>query len=113
MAGAYRAASFAVCRAGANSCMELALFGVPSLLVPYPEAARNHQAANARAMAATGAADVIEQRDLTPARLTGYLTQLLAAPARLTAMRAAARQRAITGGDAILADLIEEVAAGR
>lgn len=113
MTSAYRAASFAVCRAGANSCMELALFGVPALLVPYPEAARNHQAANARAMAATGAADMIEQRDLTPERLTGYLTELLAAPARLTAMRAAARQRAITGGDAKLADLIEEVAAGR
>jgi UDP-N-acetylglucosamine--N-acetylmuramyl-(pentapeptide) pyrophosphoryl-undecaprenol N-acetylglucosamine transferase len=113
MAPVYRSASLAVARAGANSCMELALFGVPALLVPYPEAARNHQLANARAMASAGAADVIEQKELTPERLAGYLRDALAAPGKLERMRAAARRRAIAGADGRLADLVEEVASGR
>jgi UDP-N-acetylglucosamine--N-acetylmuramyl-(pentapeptide) pyrophosphoryl-undecaprenol N-acetylglucosamine transferase len=113
MVSVYRTAHLAVARAGANSCMELALFGVPALLVPYPEAARNHQLANARAMASAGAADVIEQRDLTPERLADYLRAAMAAPARLDGMRAAARRRALAGADEKLADLVEEVAGGR
>lgn len=113
MPTAYRAASFAIARSGANSCMELALFGVPALLVPLPEAVRNHQLANARAMAAAGAADVVEQAGLSIDWLADYLRGCLAAPDRLARMRFAARRRAIVGADRSLADLVEEVAAGR
>jgi UDP-N-acetylglucosamine--N-acetylmuramyl-(pentapeptide) pyrophosphoryl-undecaprenol N-acetylglucosamine transferase len=112
MAGAYQLASLALARSGANSCMELALFGVPALLVPYPEAARNHQLANASAMTAAGAADVLEQPELTVDRLAQYLKELMARPDRLAAMREAAHRRAIVGGDERLADLVEEVARG-
>ncbi len=113
MATAYQSASLAVARSGANSCMELALFGVPALLVPYPLAARDHQAANARAMSAAGAADVILQGDLTVDRLAGYIRDRIQNAASLSAMRAAARRRSMTGADEKLADLVEEVAAGR
>lgn len=113
MAGAYRQASLALSRSGANSCMELALFGVPALLVPYPEAARNHQLANARAMAEAGAAEVIEQCRLTPESLAACLRDWIPDTARLARMRQAARQRAMVGADERLADLVEEVARGR
>jgi UDP-N-acetylglucosamine--N-acetylmuramyl-(pentapeptide) pyrophosphoryl-undecaprenol N-acetylglucosamine transferase len=113
MASAYRSASLAIARSGANSCMELALFGVPALLVPYPLAARDHQAANARAMAQAGAADVIEQKDLTADRLTDYIRNKMRDTAALAAMQGAARRRSLTGADEKLADLVEEVAAGR
>ena len=113
MASAYGAASLAVARSGANSCMELALFGVPAVLIPYPEAARNHQLANARAMVSAGAADVIEQKHLTPDSLAAYVRDHTLPPALLDRMRQAARQRAIVGADEKLADLVEEVARGR
>lgn len=113
MASAYRSASLAIARSGANSCMELALFGVPALLVPYPLAARDHQAANARAMAQAGAADVIEQKDLTANRLIDYIRNRMRDTAALAAMQGAARRRSLTGADEKLADLVEEVAAGR
>ena len=109
MARVYRLADFAVSRAGANSCLELALFGVPSLLIPYPFAARNHQLSNARAMAAVQAADLMEQKDLTTEGLTEHLRKRLSNADALAAMRQAARNRAIHGADEKLADLIEEV----
>jgi UDP-N-acetylglucosamine--N-acetylmuramyl-(pentapeptide) pyrophosphoryl-undecaprenol N-acetylglucosamine transferase len=113
MATAYQGADLAIARSGANSCMELALFGIPALLVPYPLAARNHQVANARAIAAAGAADVIEQKDLTVDVLTAYIQGRMKDAAALKAMHVAARRRAMTGADEKLADLVEQVAAGR
>lgn len=113
MAAVYRRADFAISRAGANSCMELALFGIPALLIPYPHAARNHQAANARAMADAGAAVVINQADLSAERLTSLLQERINHPAVLSGMRQAARRRALAGADEALADLIEEVARPR
>lgn len=109
MASVYHRADFAVSRAGANSCLELALFGIPALLIPYPFAARDHQLANAMAMTAAQAADLMEQKDLTVDALTEHLRKRLSEPDTLTAMRQAARNRAIHGADENLADLIEEV----
>ena len=106
---AYRQASVAISRSGAASCAELALFGIPALLVPYPHAARNHQAANARAMAGAGAAVVVEQKDLIPTRVAEFLKSCHDQPDRLQRMRAAAQARAIPGADARLADLVERV----
>jgi UDP-N-acetylglucosamine--N-acetylmuramyl-(pentapeptide) pyrophosphoryl-undecaprenol N-acetylglucosamine transferase len=113
MATAYAGTSLAIARSGANSCMELALFGVPALLIPYPLAARNHQVANARAMALAGAAEVIEQKDLTVDSLAAYIRDRINNAPALDSMRLAARRRAMTGADEKLADLVEEVAAGR
>ncbi|MBT8046159.1 MAG: UDP-N-acetylglucosamine--N-acetylmuramyl-(pentapeptide) pyrophosphoryl-undecaprenol N-acetylglucosamine transferase, partial [Pontiella sp.] len=48
MEAKYLAADLAICRSGAATCAELAAFGVPALLVPYPHAVRNHQMSNAR-----------------------------------------------------------------
>ncbi len=113
MASAYRAASVAVCRSGAASCAELAMFGIPAVLVPYPQAARDHQRANARALESAGAATLMDQADLTPERLEAWLRQFAMDPAKRAAMRQAARARAVPRSDERLADLIERVATSR
>ncbi len=102
---AFVRASLAICRAGASTCAELARYGVPALLIPYPHAASNHQLANARALEKSGAADVIEEKDLTADWLADYICRLMADPAKLQRMRAAALKRAAPDAAAALADL--------
>ncbi len=62
---AYKAADFIISRSGSGSIFEIAAVGKPSILVPLPSAAGNHQAKNAYVYAETGAALVIEQDNLT------------------------------------------------
>jgi len=90
----YRWADLAVCRAGALTVAELALAGLPALLVPYPFAADDHQTANARALADVGGAVVLESRPLEPATLAAALRGLLERPERITEMRRALTSRA-------------------
>jgi UDP-N-acetylglucosamine--N-acetylmuramyl-(pentapeptide) pyrophosphoryl-undecaprenol N-acetylglucosamine transferase len=71
------AATVAVSRAGASSLAELAALRLPSLLVPFPFAADNHQLYNARAFAETGAAWLLEQKDATPEKVAGRLLELV------------------------------------
>jgi UDP-N-acetylglucosamine--N-acetylmuramyl-(pentapeptide) pyrophosphoryl-undecaprenol N-acetylglucosamine transferase len=65
---ALAAADAAVARAG-GSVFELAQYGLPAVLIPYPHAAADHQTTNAQWMAERGAATVLRDQDLTPARL--------------------------------------------
>ncbi len=110
MARAYRSADMAISRSGAASCTELALCRVPALLVPYPHARRDHQAANARAMAATGGMAMALEEDLTADTLAAHIRQRKEAPAELAAMRAALQKTAVTGATARLAALVESTA---
>jgi UDP-N-acetylglucosamine--N-acetylmuramyl-(pentapeptide) pyrophosphoryl-undecaprenol N-acetylglucosamine transferase len=112
MGQAYSAADLAISRAGAASCTELAACGVPSLLVPFPWARGDHQAANAREMARAGGADVMLQQDLTVERLTEHLRRCLAEPERLARMRSALKTAAVADGAERLADLVERAAGG-
>lgn len=107
MASVYGRAHLAIARSGANSCMELALFAIPSILVPYPHSARDHQVANARAMETAGAACVLEQKDLSAESLATLIRDLATRPAHHEALREAAARRAIRGADERLADLVE------
>ncbi len=77
MEQALGAATAAVSRAGASSLAELAAMRVPAVLIPYPAAADNHQFYNARAFAATGAARLLPQADLTPEGLLCALRELV------------------------------------
>ena len=108
MAALYARASLALCRSGAATCAELAAFGVPALLVPYPFAVRQHQLANARAMEKSGLADVVADGELNPAWLVSYLRARQADPQRLLQMRAAARSHGRVNGASALADLVEK-----
>jgi UDP-N-acetylglucosamine--N-acetylmuramyl-(pentapeptide) pyrophosphoryl-undecaprenol N-acetylglucosamine transferase len=87
------AADLVVARAG-GSVFELAASGVPSILVPYPHASGDHQSANARWMAAAGAAVSIPDGELTAARLGGEVSALLGDRERLREMASAARSLA-------------------
>jgi UDP-N-acetylglucosamine--N-acetylmuramyl-(pentapeptide) pyrophosphoryl-undecaprenol N-acetylglucosamine transferase len=95
MADEMNDADLIVCRAGATTLAELAAIGRPAVLVPFPAAADDHQRKNARVLADAGAAVVVDERDLTPARLAAAVDELLADRTRLermaTAMRAFAR----------------------
>lgn len=90
---AYAAADLALTRAGALTVAELCAWGIPSLLVPLPTAAADHQRANARALEAAGAALVIEQDELSATKLRGALAELLSAPERLAQMAESASSR--------------------
>jgi UDP-N-acetylglucosamine--N-acetylmuramyl-(pentapeptide) pyrophosphoryl-undecaprenol N-acetylglucosamine transferase len=74
------AATVAVSRAGASSLAEIAAVRLPSLLVPYPAAADNHQFFNARAFAATGAARMLDQKTAVPDQVAAWLGELAEVP---------------------------------
>lgn len=92
-AQALAAADLVVARAG-GSVFEIAAYGLPAILVPYPYAAADHQSANARWMADAGAAVTIADSELTGPRLAREVAGLLANPSRLAAMAAASRRLA-------------------
>ena len=106
------ACDLCVARAG-GSIFEVAAHGCPAILVPYPHAAGDHQAANARWMAAAGAAVVIADSDLSPARLRREVDGLLGDPARLAAMaRASAALARPRAAQAVAAELLGAAAGG-
>ncbi|HET9061183.1 MAG TPA: UDP-N-acetylglucosamine--N-acetylmuramyl-(pentapeptide) pyrophosphoryl-undecaprenol N-acetylglucosamine transferase [Acidimicrobiales bacterium] len=113
MASLYAAADVAVQRAGANTVAELALAGVPCVLVPLPGSPGDHQGANARALAATGAGVVVADNELGAERLASELDALFSDPGRLDAMGERARSLARPGAAAKVADLVEQSARGR
>jgi UDP-N-acetylglucosamine--N-acetylmuramyl-(pentapeptide) pyrophosphoryl-undecaprenol N-acetylglucosamine transferase len=86
------AATIAVSRAGASSLAEIAAMRLPSLLVPYPTAADNHQFFNAQAFEATGAARLLEQKDATPEKVAFLLSELIEGPAARAKIQAALAQ---------------------
>lgn len=77
MERAYIAADLAVARAGASSVFELAAFGVPTVFVPYPYAADDHQKHNVARLRELGAADIMEDSRLTGDALTEKMRLLL------------------------------------
>jgi len=86
MAGAYACADLVVCRSGALTIAELAALGKPAVLVPYPHAANNHQAANARVMERAGAARLLMDSDADGRRFASEVTALILDKATLSEM---------------------------
>lgn len=84
------AADLIICRAGAMTCAELSALGRPSILVPYPHAAGDHQTFNARALADAGAAVLCPDSEMTPEWLAAALDRLFSDPACLDRMGKAA-----------------------
>lgn len=93
MARAYADAAVVVARAGATTLAELQAIGRPSVLVPYPYAADDHQAVNARALESAGAAHCILEEELDADTLASAVDALLTSPGAARAMAAAARGR--------------------
>ncbi len=84
------AAVLIISRAGSGSIYEIALHGKPSILIPIPEDISHDQRKNAYAYARTGAAEVIEERNLTPHLLVSEITRIMSAPQIYTTMSEAA-----------------------
>lgn len=103
IADAYAAADLAVTRAGAMTIAELCAWGIPSLLVPLPTAAQDHQTHNAQATQASGAARYMPQRDFSVASLDAAVRSLRDDPSARAAMHQAALQRARPGAAADIA----------
>ncbi|MGQ0766244.1 MAG: UDP-N-acetylglucosamine--N-acetylmuramyl-(pentapeptide) pyrophosphoryl-undecaprenol N-acetylglucosamine transferase [Gemmatimonadota bacterium] len=88
IARAYAAADIAVSRAGAMTTAELCAWGLPMLLIPLPTAAADHQTANARALAAAGAAEWVPEREANASDLAAFVSRL--SDQRLRAQRSEA-----------------------
>jgi UDP-N-acetylglucosamine--N-acetylmuramyl-(pentapeptide) pyrophosphoryl-undecaprenol N-acetylglucosamine transferase len=93
MADGYAVADLVVSRAGMITVAELCAWGLPSVLVPLPTAAADHQTSNARTMAAAGAAVLLHQSDLDSARLRDEVGRLLADARARAEMATMARER--------------------
>jgi UDP-N-acetylglucosamine--N-acetylmuramyl-(pentapeptide) pyrophosphoryl-undecaprenol N-acetylglucosamine transferase len=109
---AYAAADLAVCRAGAMTCAELAAVGLPAVYVPLP-IGNGEQALNARPVVAAGGGLLVDDAAFDPAYVRSTVLPLLADPARLTALGAAAARFGRRDADEALADLVLHAVAPR
>jgi UDP-N-acetylglucosamine--N-acetylmuramyl-(pentapeptide) pyrophosphoryl-undecaprenol N-acetylglucosamine transferase len=109
---AYAASDLAMARAGALSVSELAEAGLPSVLVPYPHSADDHQTYNASVLVDAGGAVMIEDSRLDAETLAGVLDPVIDTPGRLDSMRGALSAFQGRRAAAVIADDIERLAGG-
>ncbi len=107
MALAYALADLIIARSGASSLTEIAHVGLPSILVPYPYAADDHQTRNAEVFAAAGAAKLIQERDLSPELLAHLAQSIMQDLPTSQRMAKAARGLAIPDAAERVCDAIE------
>ncbi len=111
---AYSAADIVIGRAGAATLTEITAFGLPAILIPYPQAAGDHQTHNAHVFERAGAAKLMEQTQLkghhaaTGERLAEVVTGLLRDETRRAQMASAARALAVMDAEQRIADLMEK-----
>ena len=105
------AAQMVVCRAGATTLAELAASGRPAVLVPFARAANDHQRRNAAVVEAAGAAEVIDERELSGAALGARIVALAADDGRRAALAAASRELARPDAAAAVVDGMERLLA--
>ena len=107
------AADLVVARAGASTLAELTILGRPSVLVPLPTAADDHQRKNADVLARAGAAEVIDEREATGTVIAARLLALAADADRRARMASSARALGRPDAAARVADRIEQLAGVR
>ena len=103
------AADLVICRAGAITLSELQAMGKPAILIPSPNVAENHQYHNAMALVNAGAADIIEESDLTGELLTQKADELLQNPEKLQKYSENARKMAITNATEKIYAVVKKV----
>jgi len=103
---ALAAATVAVNRSGASSLAEFAALRVPSVLVPFPHAADDHQLHNARAFAETGAAYLLEQKNATPEKVVQLIGELVEGPIAREKMQTALATWHVPQAAARIAEII-------
>jgi len=86
-----RVVDLMVCRGGATTAAEITVVGLPSIIIPSPYVPNNHQVLNAKSLSDSGAALMIEEKDMNADRLVSEITALIQHPERLVAMGKAAK----------------------
>jgi UDP-N-acetylglucosamine--N-acetylmuramyl-(pentapeptide) pyrophosphoryl-undecaprenol N-acetylglucosamine transferase len=104
---AYKLADLAIARSGASTLAELAFFGLPSILVPYPYAAEDHQTKNAQIFTKVNAALLARESDLEGPRLGELARDLLRDEAGLKEMSDKASSLAVRDAADRIAKVIE------
>lgn len=105
------AADVVVARAGAITLSEIQVKGKPSVLIPSPNVAENHQYHNAMSLVEKNAAVMIEEKDLTPEKLTEEIDKLASDPERLAEYSANAKKMAVSDSAKRIYSIIVEVLA--
>ncbi|MBR5135116.1 MAG: UDP-N-acetylglucosamine--N-acetylmuramyl-(pentapeptide) pyrophosphoryl-undecaprenol N-acetylglucosamine transferase, partial [Clostridia bacterium] len=100
------AADLVICRCGAMTLTELQACGKPSILIPSPYVAENHQFHNAQVLVRRDAAMCIEEKDLTAATLWEAIERVTSDPARLVRMGDNAASGAVLDADARILEVI-------
>ena len=103
------AADLVVSRAGATTLAELAAAGRPAILVPFPHATHDHQRRNAAVLVEAGAAEVIDERDMTGTTLGTRVVALTLDDARRASLAAASRRLARPEAVGVIVDRIERM----
>ncbi|MDJ0509735.1 MAG: undecaprenyldiphospho-muramoylpentapeptide beta-N-acetylglucosaminyltransferase [Crocosphaera sp.] len=108
IAGLLQRANLAVSRAGSGTLTELAITQTPSILIPYPFAAEDHQSFNAKVFVDVGAAYCYQQKELTEEILSQTVLDLLKNPEKIEKMRQKTAELAVIDSAEKLANLIKE-----
>jgi UDP-N-acetylglucosamine--N-acetylmuramyl-(pentapeptide) pyrophosphoryl-undecaprenol N-acetylglucosamine transferase len=103
-------ATLVVSRAGASSIADISVIGRPAILVPYPHALDDHQAANAAGLVSAGGAFMIREEELTAEVLAGHIAAILSDPEGASAMARASRGQGRPDAVEHLAALVEDLA---
>ena len=103
------AADLVICRSGASTLSELQALGKPSILIPSPYVTENHQYHNAMALVNNGAAEILEEKDLTPDSLTARVNALLADKGKLFEIGANAAKMAVLDATKRIYDTLCEI----
>jgi UDP-N-acetylglucosamine--N-acetylmuramyl-(pentapeptide) pyrophosphoryl-undecaprenol N-acetylglucosamine transferase len=106
------AASVIVCRAGSTTLAEIAAVGRAAILVPLPTATDDHQRKNAEALSSAGAAEVLDQRELTGATLASRILALLDDEPRRAQLAAAVRRFARPDAARVIVDRVLDLTKG-
>lgn len=110
MAGLLQRADLAISRAGAGTLTELAITHTPAILIPYPYAAEDHQAYNAKTFVDAGAAVSYRQEELTPDILKQTVLQWLNSPETLEIMGEKAGTLAVKDSAVQIANMVRQAA---
>ncbi|MBR4762148.1 MAG: UDP-N-acetylglucosamine--N-acetylmuramyl-(pentapeptide) pyrophosphoryl-undecaprenol N-acetylglucosamine transferase, partial [Clostridia bacterium] len=103
------AADLVISRAGAITLSEITAMGKPAILIPSPYVAENHQFHNAMTLKRAGAAEIIEEKDLTAERLIEVVNGLIDNKPRLKEMAENARKIAIVDANERIYDVLMEL----
>ena len=103
------AADLVICRAGAITLSEIQAMGKPAILIPSPNVAENHQYHNAMALVNAGAADIIEEKDLTGAALMRKTDKMLLNPEKLEKYSENSRKMAITDANERIYSVVKKI----